>query len=133
MKSPGGEGTLIGIPPVSPRSLFLPPAASTQCLSSPIFQARVCCLLIINSPTSGPESQGFVELEPGCPTLSISLKGSGETFTLCSVSPRFKAPAVTALLPGLNVIELVGERGRGGREGGGAEEGPSLWHLARRQ
>lgn len=51
------------------------PAACSQCLSSPIFQARVCCLLIINSPTTRPESQRFAELEPSCPTLSISLKG----------------------------------------------------------
>eukprot|EP00064_Thunnus_orientalis_P010035 superscaffoldBa00001323_g10061 len=49
--------------------------ASTQCLSSPIFQAQVCCLLIINSPTTRPESQRFAELEPRCPALSISLKG----------------------------------------------------------
>ncbi|KAI3351610.1 hypothetical protein L3Q82_020451 [Scortum barcoo] len=50
-------------------------SASSQCLSSPIFWARVCCLLIINSPTTGTESQRFAELEPRRPTLSISLKG----------------------------------------------------------
>lgn len=55
-----GDATLIGIPPASPLSPVSYPAASTRRLGGAIFQARVCCLLIINSPT---ESQRLAELE----------------------------------------------------------------------
>lgn len=53
------------------------PAASTQRLGGAIFQARVCCLLIINSPTSGPESQRFRRIGAELPFLRLSASKIG--------------------------------------------------------
>lgn len=89
-QSGGAEGTLIGIPPASPRSLFLPSG------QHPVAQwCYIPGLSVLSADNKQPNTRARATevcwIRAWLPRSLRLLQTLGETAALCSLSPGFKA------------------------------------------